>query len=467
MELVTETPTNSISYLVPDKNRSESEILEQDDSDWLTVAALSFQCAATWRWLRDRTCSKNIGCEDDFSNKQQTNIQISNSLPDLQEQVKPTYVQEIKDIVAKKVLRQTTLPIVPDRHQTFQRQLSHRLDIPTDVKFSICALERNNSSMIGLIKPELYRKELIRQASAESNGGQEMEYCGKLHFSLKYEKELEGLVVKVFESRDLPVKDMNGSCDPYVKLYLFPDRKKKYQTKVHRRNQNPVFNETFIFSVMYEELRDRYLQFSVYDFDRFSRHDLIGHVVFKGLSEIAELHQEVEYTMNILCPPKDKVDLGELMICLCYLPKAGRLTITIIKGHNLKAMDITGKSDPYVKIYLLCQGKRIRKKKTSVKYNTLCPVYNEALVFDVPEENINDVSLVLKVIDYDRIGLNELMGCIVIGPNFIGKGRDHWTEMLDNPRRPVAQWYPLMESIPSNVPPLKDGTISLSCLNSR
>ncbi|CAG9823031.1 unnamed protein product [Phaedon cochleariae] len=59
-------------------------------------------------------------------------------------------------------------------------------------------------------------------------------------------------------------------------------------------------------NVMYEELRDRYLQFSLYDFDRFSRHDLIGHVVFKGLYEIADLQQEVEYTMSILCPPKIK-----------------------------------------------------------------------------------------------------------------------------------------------------------------
>lgn len=32
------------------------------------------------------------------------------------------------------------------------------------------------------------------------------------------------------------------------------------------------------------------------------------------------------------------------MVCLCFLPKAGRLTITIIKGRNFKAMDITGKS---------------------------------------------------------------------------------------------------------------------------
>lgn len=41
---------------------------------------------------------------------------------------------------------------------------------------------------------------------------------------------------------------------------------------------------------------------------------------------------------------QDEVNLGELMVCLCFLPKAGRLTITIIKGRNFKAMDITGKS---------------------------------------------------------------------------------------------------------------------------
>jgi Ca2+-dependent lipid-binding protein len=50
----------------------------------------------------------------------------------------------------------------------------------------------------------------------------------------------------------------------------------------------------------------------------------------------------------------------------------------------------------------MCQGKRIKKRKTSVKKSTLNPVYNEALVFDVPQENVDDVYLVVKVIDYDR-----------------------------------------------------------------
>ncbi|XP_003396022.1 synaptotagmin-10-like [Bombus affinis] len=430
----------------------------------LLLAAVSFQCSSTWRWLmRVRRHMKEQDAESELS--QQNAIRISHSLPDLQsEPITHEYVQEQKD--SKKVLRQTTLPIVPMRHQSFQRQLSHRLDLP--IKFSICSLENRSDSSLGLIKPELYKKEL-GQEDADSCSTTEMEYAGKLHFALRYDKEMEGLVVKILEARELPVKDVTGSSDPYVKVYLLPDRKKKYQTKVHRKNLNPVFNETFIFSVSYEELREQYLQFSVYDFDRFSRNDLIGQVVWKELLDCTDLEQEIEYTMDILCAMQDKVDLGKLMLSLCYLPTAGRLTVTVIKARNLKAMDITGSSDPYVKVYLLCQDRRIKKKKTSVKKNTLFPVYNEILVFDVPAENIEDVSLIVKVIDYDRIGSNELMGCTAIGADFIGIGREQWLKMLENPRKPVTQWYPLMETVPGHIPSVSSEPlpVSLSCLNSR
>lgn len=42
------------------------------------------------------------------------------------------------------------------------------------------------------------------------------------------------------------------------------------------------------------------------------------------------------------CPLQEKADLGELNFSLCYLPTAGRLTATVIKATNLKAMDLTG-----------------------------------------------------------------------------------------------------------------------------
>ena len=57
------------------------------------------------------------------------------------------------------------------------------------------------------------------------------------------------LTVGVIQAADLPGMDMSGTSDPYVKVYLMPDKKKKHETKVHRKTLNPVFNETFVFKV--------------------------------------------------------------------------------------------------------------------------------------------------------------------------------------------------------------------------
>lgn len=73
---------------------------------------------------------------------------------------------------------------------------------------------------------------------------------------------------------------------------------------MHRRNLNPVFNETFVFGVPYSQLGSRTIQFSVYDFDRFSRHDLIGQVLVRGLPELCDSGHDVEYTMDIVGVPQ-------------------------------------------------------------------------------------------------------------------------------------------------------------------
>ncbi|XP_026688151.1 synaptotagmin 1-like [Diaphorina citri] len=72
---------------------------------------------------------------------------------------------------------------------------------------------------------------------------------------------------------------MGGTSDPYVKVYLLPDKKKKFETKVHRKTLNPVFNETFVFKgVPYADAMNKTLVFAIFDFDRFSKHDQIGEV---------------------------------------------------------------------------------------------------------------------------------------------------------------------------------------------
>ncbi|RLV62236.1 hypothetical protein DV515_00019527 [Chloebia gouldiae] len=72
-------------------------------------------------------------------------------------------------------------------------------------------------------------------------------------------------------------------------------------------------------------------------------------------------------------------------------------------------MGSLGPADPYVKASLMAEGRRLKKRKTSIKKNTLNPNYNEALVFDVPHESVHHVSLTIAVVDYDWCARRALL----------------------------------------------------------
>ena len=62
------------------------------------------------------------------------------------------------------------------------------------------------------------------------------------------QKEVSHISFQVIECKDLPATDWStGLTDPFVKVYLLPDKKPKYETKVHRKNCNPKFDQTFVF----------------------------------------------------------------------------------------------------------------------------------------------------------------------------------------------------------------------------
>ncbi|KAK4829373.1 hypothetical protein QYF61_003496 [Mycteria americana] len=110
----------------------------------------------------------------------------------------------------------------------------------------------------------------------EKEEPKEVEKLGKIQYSLDYDFQNNQLLVGIIQAAELPALDMGGTSDPYVKVFLLPDKKKKYETKVHRKTLNPVFNEQFTFKVPYSELGGKTLVMAVYDFDRFSKHDIIG-----------------------------------------------------------------------------------------------------------------------------------------------------------------------------------------------
>lgn len=275
---------------------------------------------------------------------------------------------------------------------------------------------------------------------------------GRLQFRIDYDFNLSNLSITAIQAEELPALDMGGTSDPYVKIYLLPDKKKKFETKVHRKTLNPVFNETFVFKVPFSEIATKTLVFAVYDFDRFSKHDQIGEVKIP-LNHV-DLAQTIEEWRDLTSVEGEQGILGDICFSLRYVPTAGKLTVVVLEAKNLKKMDVGGLSDPYVKIALMMNGKRLKKKKTSIKKCTLNPYYNESFTFEVPFEQIQKVTLVTTVVDYDRIGTSEPIGKVVLGCNASGTELRHWMDMLASPRRPIAQWHSLKD--PDEAPVSKE-----------
>lgn len=282
---------------------------------------------------------------------------------------------------------------------------------------------------------------------------------GKLEFTIDYDFDKQDLTVGVLQANDLPAMDMGGNSDPYVKCYIMPDKKKKFETKVHRKTLNPVFNEKFVFkAIPYGDLTQRNLMFALYDFDRFSRHDQIG-AVEVDLGKV-DLGTEIKEWRDIEPPAGEDKDqkLGDICFSLRFVPTSCKLTVVILEAKNLKKMDIGGLSDPYVKMCLLANGRRIKKKKTSIKKCTLNPYFNESFTFEIPSSQIQRISLVITVVDYDRIGSSDPIGKVVVGPKALRMEEvRHWMEMLASPRRPIATWHTLREPIDPKPEEKKEG----------
>ena len=96
-----------------------------------------------------------------------------------------------------------------------------------------------------------------------------------------------------------------------------------------------------------------------------------------------------------------------------------------------------------MEVSLILNKKTIKKKKTSVKIGATNPIWNEALVFNVPTEILPKISLVVTMLDQDLVGHCEVMGYFKVGPDQSKDGKRHWDEMAQSFRKTVTLWHNL------------------------
>ncbi|XP_053599880.1 synaptotagmin-5 isoform X2 [Plodia interpunctella] len=292
-------------------------------------------------------------------------------------------------------------------------------------------------SALGALQPDLYTKREAPLVIELEGPGPSL---GRIHLRLKYDFDRSDLEVHLIEAHDLAGYEAGGFNDPYVRVSLLPEVDTRVrQTPVHRNEANPFFDQHFKFPVSHDELGDKTLLLQVFDYDRFSRNEVMGsakvplsRVEVAGGAEVwAELSRERR-------PPEE---LQELLLSLSYLPSAERLTVVVLKARNLLPPQ-EGKDalDVYVKVYLLVNGKRVKKKKTNRK-EINNPVWNEALSFSLPSGNLQEASIEVCVVTG---GSNNLVvgWCCVGAAEPAAEGR-HWAQMAQETRKAVAMWHTL------------------------
>ncbi|NXD16646.1 SYT7 protein, partial [Nothocercus nigrocapillus] len=300
-----------------------------------------------------------------------------------------------------------------------QTQQHDESDRKTEPRSSVSDLVNSLTSEMLMLSPG--------SEDDEGHDSSSRENLGRIQFSVGYNFQESTLTVKIMKAQELPAKDFSGTSDPFVKIYLLPDKKHKLETKVKRKNLNPHWNETFLF-----EGKGR-LGWAALDLSsRVGADPLHCHFPFLRCSG--------------MCPNSPSVSQGsrgELLLSLCYNPSANSIVVNIIKARNLKAMDIGGTSDPYVKVWLMYKDKRVEKKKTVVMKRCLNPVFNESFAFDIPTERLRETTIVITVMDKDRLSRNDVIGKIYLswksGPGEV----KHWKDMIARPRQAVAQWHQL------------------------
>ncbi|XP_052517667.1 synaptotagmin-8 [Budorcas taxicolor] len=261
---------------------------------------------------------------------------------------------------------------------------------------------------------------------------------GRLQLSLEYNSGSQEIRVGLKQAADLRPRAPGGTADPYARLSLSPDAGRVHETKVRRGTLCPVFEETCSFHVLPAELPRTTLRVLLRDHRRLSQHRPMG-VLSLPLGSVDLQH--VLELWHPLGPPAaaEPEQTEELCFSLRYVPGSGRLTVVVLEARGLSP----ALADPYVKIQLMLNQRKWKRRKTSARKGTATPYFNEGFTFLVPFSQIQSVDLVLAVWARGPQLRAEPVGKVLLGARASGQPLQHWADMLAQARRPVAQWHRL------------------------
>ncbi|NXA11172.1 SYT12 protein, partial [Sapayoa aenigma] len=294
----------------------------------------------------------------------------------------------------------------------------------------------------GPLRKSISADSLNSISSIGNNFGQDFT-VGQVEVSMEYDGKAAALHVTLLQGKDLLEKEDARFESCFMRISLLPAEQIVGISRIQRSAYAVAFDEHFSIPLDPAALEENSLRFSVFGIDEDDRNVSTGVAELK-LSDLDLATRPFNAWLYLQDMNKAVDTVGEILLSLSYLPTAERLTVVVVKAKNL--VWTNGKvtaADPFVKVYLLQDGRKISKKKTAVKRGDTNPVFNEAMIFSVPAIVLQELSLRVTVAESGEDGRGDNTGHVLIGPSASGLGTTHWNQMLATLRKPVSMWHPL------------------------
>ncbi|CAF2743898.1 unnamed protein product [Rotaria sp. Silwood2] len=232
-------------------------------------------------------------------------------------------------------------------------------------------------------------------------------------------EEVYWVEICIERAKDLAVKDINGSSDPYVKVLY--GNKEIYITNTVSNNLNPIWNEKFIFFV-----HDLYIPiyFNLFDHDRIGRDDPMGTTKI-DLYRLP-LHKLYAATLELQDERRNDGKIGIIKISIKIIPKSiefrdeilrtltkrsqirsiigGHLgsnsevilprrtiDVFIIQGRNLKLAGVNKPCSPYIKLKFGTN----KKYRTQTIKSTHKPEWYQSFMYDTTLSELPPLELIV------------------------------------------------------------------------
>ncbi|XP_033490231.1 synaptotagmin-2 isoform X2 [Epinephelus lanceolatus] len=310
----------------------------------------------------------------------------------------------------------------------------------------------------------LYTDEKSRTAENYS-GAPSTRVDGSLRFSIYYDQLQSQLVVTVLQVEGLLEDSQMHSFQPFVKLRLMwasssslemedsTDEEgegtapvlwtvmREWRTRVVKGSCNPLFGDQFSCILQEDkELHHISLRMEVRDFDKFSRHTVLGEVRVP-LRQL-NISYPLELQEDLKMPQKDLV--GEVLLSLKFLPTSQRLEVGLLKVRTALT-EIRSDAALYARISVQCNQCKLRYQKTSAVARCLMTVFNEVLMFSLPEFPLEQCKISVYVYETHttRKSTKHLIGQLTVGKERSSED-EHWRLMMRSVRQPIAKWHGLL-----------------------